>query len=197
MACEKIHDAVNRAGVQDKPEDPPVVAIIDPYNSIGSTIHVNFMTSKKLRWWTDARRCHINWIILDSDWEGEFCRVAEKHSRVKAYVKNQNLGFEVPYIFQGKEKSYIPDFIVLVDDGHGDDDLLQVVVEIKGFRQEDAKAKKQAMEVYWIPGVNRLGRYGRWAFAELTEVYQIEGDFEAKVEAEFDRMLRQAEGANE
>ncbi|MDR2851165.1 MAG: DEAD/DEAH box helicase family protein, partial [Desulfovibrio sp.] len=30
MACEKIHDAVNRAGVQDKPEDPPVVAIIDP-----------------------------------------------------------------------------------------------------------------------------------------------------------------------
>jgi type III restriction enzyme len=48
------------------------------------------------------------------------------------------------------------------------------------------------MEVYWIPGVNRLGSYGRWAFAELTEVYQVEGDFEAKVEAEFDKMLRQA-----
>jgi hypothetical protein len=40
----------------------------------------------------------------------------------------------------------------------------------------------------------RLGSYGRWAFAELTEVYRIEADFEAKVEAEFDRMLRQAEG---
>ena len=120
--------------------------------------------------------------------------MAEKHPRVKAYVKNQNLGFEVPYIFQGKEKTYIPDFIVLADDGHGDDDLLQIVVEIKGYRQEDAKAKKQAMEVYWIPGVNRLGSYGRWAFAELTEVYQIEGDFEAKVEENFDKMLRQAVG---
>jgi type III restriction enzyme len=70
------------------------------------------------------------------------------------------------------------------------------VVEIKGFRQEDAKAKKQAMEVCWVPGVNRLGRYGRWAFAELTEVYQIEGDFEAKVEENFDNMLRQCDMTN-
>jgi len=31
--------------------------------------------------------------------------------------------------------------------------------------------------------------YGRWAFAELTEVYQIESDFEAKVEAELDQMI--------
>jgi type III restriction enzyme len=41
----------------------------------GSTRHVNFSTSKTTRWETDARRCHINWAILDSDWEAEFCRV--------------------------------------------------------------------------------------------------------------------------
>ena len=28
----------------------------------------------------------------DSDWEAEFCRVVEAHPRVRAYVKNQNLG---------------------------------------------------------------------------------------------------------
>ena len=39
------------------------------------------------------------------------------------------------------------------------------------------------METYWVPGVNHLGSYGRWAFAEFTEVYQIESDFKAKVEA--------------
>ncbi len=39
------------------------------------------------------------------------------------------------------------------------------------------------METYWVPGVNHLGTHGRWAFAEFTEVYQIEADFEAKVEA--------------
>ncbi len=38
------------------------------------------------------------------------------------------------------------------------------------------------MENHWIPGVNQNGRYGRWAFAELTEVYQIEADFKAKIE---------------
>jgi type III restriction enzyme len=37
--------------------------------------------------------------------------------------------------------------------------------------------------------VNNLGLYGRWAFAEFTEVYRIEADFEAKVEAQFDEMI--------
>jgi type III restriction enzyme len=33
------------------------------------------------------------------------------------------------------------------------------------------------MDTYWVPGVNHLGIYGRWAFAEFTEVYQIEAEF--------------------
>jgi len=46
----------------------------------------------------------------------------------------------------------LPDFIVLVDDGHGDRDLLHLIVEIKGYRREDAKEKKSTMETYWVPG---------------------------------------------
>ena len=64
-----------------------------------------------------------------------------------------------------------------------------MIVEIKGFRREDAKDKKATMETYWVPGVNNLGKFGRWAFAEFTEVYQIEADFESKVEAEFNNMI--------
>ncbi len=45
------------------------------------------------------------------------------------------------------------------------------------------------METYWVPGVNNIGKYGRWAFAEFTDVYQIEVDFAAKVKAEFDKMI--------
>jgi type III restriction enzyme len=136
----------------------------------------------------------LNWVILDSDWEGEFCRVAEHHPKVRAYVKNHNLGFEVPYRFGSEMRIYRPDFIVLVDDGHpphadGTPDLLHLVVEIKGYRREDAKEKKSTMDTYWIPGVNHTGQYGRWAFAEFTEVYQIETDFAAKVESEFNKML--------
>ncbi len=67
--------------------------------------------------------------------------------------------------------------------------MLHLVVEIKGYRREDAKEKKSAMDTYWVPGVNHLGTYGRWAFAEFTEVYQIGADFEAKVESEFNTMI--------
>ena len=56
----------------------------------------------------------------------------------------------------------------------------------------DAKEKKATMENYWVPGVNNLGTYGRWAFAEFTEVYQIEADFEAKVVSEFNKMVEAA-----
>ncbi|MHB8927995.1 MAG: BPTD_3080 family restriction endonuclease [Bacillota bacterium] len=185
MACERITAGMTRALVGER----PIKAMLDPYNPAGSTIHVSFNTSRTNRWETDARRCHINWVILDSDWEAEFCRVAESHPRVRAYVKNHNLGLEVPYRYGSEMRKYIPDFIVLVDDGHGEDDLLHLVVEIKGYRREDAKEKKSTMETYWIPSVNNLGQFGRWAFAELTEAYQIEADFGAKIEAEFNKLV--------
>ncbi|HKQ74657.1 MAG TPA: DEAD/DEAH box helicase family protein [Blastocatellia bacterium] len=185
MACERITAGITRALADER----PIKAMLDPYNPTGSTIHVMFSTSKTWRWQTDARRCHINWVILDSDWEAEFCRVAESHPRVRAYVKNHNLGLEVPYRYGSEMRKYIPDFIALVDDGRGEDDLLRLIVEIKGYRREDAKEKKATMETYWVPGVNSLGQYGRWAFAELTEAYQIESDFAAKVKAGLDGLI--------
>ncbi len=71
-------------------------------------------------------------------------------------MKNHSLGFEVPYRYGSEMRKYRPDFIVLLDDGHGDDDLLHLVVEIKGFRGEDAKDKASTMATYWVPGVNNL-----------------------------------------
>jgi type III restriction enzyme len=188
MACERITAAITRSleGAS------PIKAVLDPYNPTGSTMHVKFNTSRTDRWQTDARRCHINWIILDSDWEAEFCRVAESHPRVKAYVKNHNLGLEVPYRYGSEMRRYLPDFTVLVDDGHGADDLLHLIVEIKGYRREDAKEKKATMDTYWVPGVNNNGQYGRWAFAEFTDAYQIQSDFAAKVESEFNEMIESA-----
>ena len=171
MACDRIKAAITEAIVGDR----PIKAILDAYNPTGSTAHVNFNTSKSTLWQTDSRRCHINWVVCDSDWEAEFCRVAEAHPRVKAYVKNQNLGLEVPYLFGSTPRKYLPDFIVQVDDGRSDP--LNLIVEIKGYRGEDAKEKANTIRVYWVPGVNNLGSFGRWEFAEFTEVFQIESAF--------------------
>lgn len=185
MACDRITAGITRKLVGES----PIKALLDPYNPTGSTANVNFNTSKTSRWETDARKCHVNWAVLDSDWEGEFCRVAEAHARVKSYAKNHNLGLEVPYRYGSEMRKYRPDFIVMVDDGRGEADLLHLVVEIKGYRREDAKDKKATMETYWVPGVNNLGKYGRWDFAEFTDVYEMEEDFKAKVEAKFHKMV--------
>jgi type III restriction enzyme len=190
MACERITKAITAKELE---KGRAVKAILDPYNPTGSTAHVRFNTSRELRWETaglnNQPKCHINWIILDSTWEGEFCRVAESHPRVLRYVKNHNLGLEVPYRFGSANRIYIPDFIVQVDDGHGADNPLNLIVETKGYRREDAKEKKTTMDAYWIPGVNNLGTHGRWAFAEFGDVYEMQEDFEARVQEAFDRML--------
>jgi type III restriction enzyme len=106
--------------------------------------------------------------------------VVESHPLVRAYVKNQNLGFEVPYLMGATPHKYLPDFIVQIDEGHPEP--LNLVVEIKGYRGEDAKEKANTMHSYWVPGVNNLGKFGRWAFAEFTAVYEIEASFKKLIE---------------
>jgi type III restriction enzyme len=172
-ACERIITAINLEHIGSK----PVMAVLDPFVPTGTTGAVNFTTSRPMRWETDARRSHVNWAICDSTWELELCRVLEGHTRVRAYTRNQNLGFEVPYRHLSQVRRYLPDFIARLDDGHGDEDLLNLVIEVKGYRGEDAKAKANTMRAYWIPGVNNLGVHGRWAFAEFREVSQMRADF--------------------
>ena len=89
--------------------------------------------------------------MLDSDWEAEFCRVAESHPRCAPTSRTTTSGSRCRIATARRAAKYLPDFIVLVDDGHGDDDLLHLVVEIKGYRREDAKEKKSTMETYWVP----------------------------------------------
>ena len=190
--CERITRAITRSHQGDS----PVKALLDPYNPAGSTRHVRFSTSKQIRWQTDPRRCHINWAVCDSEWEAEFCRVVEKHPQVRAYVKNQGLGLEVPYRMGSVSRRYIPDFILIVDDGRrdneGESDPLHLVIEIKGYRGEDAKVKKATMDTYWIPGVNRLGSFGRWAFDEFTDVHTLQDDLEAQIGAHLDIVVPSA-----
>ena len=177
MACERIKQAIT----ETLKGEQLIKVILDPYNPEGSTSYVDFPTSKRTRWKTDPRKCHVNWVVCDSDWEAEFCRVAEAHPRVRAYVKNQGLGLEIPYLMGATPRKYLPDFIVQVDHGH--EQPLNLIVEIKGFRGEDAKDKANTMRAFWIPGVNNLGMYGRWAFAEFTSVFDMDGDFDKLIES--------------
>jgi type III restriction enzyme len=172
QAVERIYNSI-AAAIGDEER---IRAVLDPYNPKGSTRHVGFMTSKDL-YETDPSRCHVNYVVADSGWEAELARAAEAHPRVMSYVKNQGLGLEVPYKDGAVARFYLPDFIVNIDDGRGPEDLLHLIVEVKGYRRENVKLKSETMRQQWIRGVNNLGVYGRWAFEEFTDVFEMQKEF--------------------
>jgi type III restriction enzyme len=177
QAAERIYNGI-AAAIGDKER---IRAVLDPYNPKGSTRHVGFMTSKDL-YTTDPAKSHINYVVCDSDWEAEFARAAEDHPRVLSYVKNQGLGLEAPYKDGSTARLYLPDFIVNIDDGRGPDDPLHLIVEVKGYRRENVKLKSETMRLKWIRGVNNLGVYGRWAFEEFNDVFEMQKEFSTLID---------------
>lgn len=180
-AAEKIDIACTRGG------GGHVVAVLDPYNPSGSTRHVNFITTKEC-WKTGAQppRSQISHVVKDSSWEVALAQALEGHPRVLAYAKNQALSFEIPYLDGGAMRRYLPDFLVRLDAGGAEP--LHLVLEMKGQRDESDKAKAQTARDLWVPGVNALGGYGRWAFAEFTDPYTTEDEFKALVTKLIDGM---------
>ena len=73
-----------------------------------------------------------------------------------------------------------------VDDGR--EDLLNLMLETKGYRKGDAQLKAETIKTLWVPGVNNLAQFGRWAFEEFTDVFEIEAGF-AKL---MDRVTRKS-----
>lgn len=184
-ACERIKAAITDAYLDDR----PVMAIVDHQHPMGTSSKVNFRTTKPDLWDPNPKKSHLNKIVCDSGWEAQFCRAVESHPRVLRYVKNQGLGFEVPYRDGEDNRRYHPDFIVIVDDGRGEEDLLNLVVEIKGYNRENEKNKRNAMNAYWVPGVNNLKTYGRWAFAEFGDVYAMDDDLDDLITQKVDEMI--------
>ena len=63
-----------------------------------------------------------------------------------------------------------------------DADPLNLVVEIKGFRGEDAKDKANTMRTYWVPGVNNLGSVRPLGLCRVHAMF-------TRFEAEFDKLI--------
>ncbi len=66
--------------------------------------------------------------------------------------------------------------------GGGVEDPLNLIVEIKGYKREQVKLKKDTTIEKWVPGVNSLGIYGRWKFVQFEDILEIKENFFAFVE---------------
>ncbi len=132
------------------------------------TRYVDFHTIKET-YTTRLDKCHVSHVTGDRGWEFKMAQELEDMGEVPFYVKNQGLGFIVPYTVDGVERSYSPDFLVSLDDGRGADDPLSLVLEVTGERKKDKVAKTATVRSLWIPSVNNHGGSGRWAFLEILD----------------------------
>jgi len=172
LLIEFAHDAADRiykAIVASTDGTAALKPILRPYDTLGSTRYVDFDTTRPV-FATREDKCHISHVVADTDsWEQKMAEALEDMSEVIRYVKNHNLGFTIPYTLNGEEKDYIPDFIACIDDGHGPDDLLNLIIEVTGEKRKDKAAKVATARTLWVPAINNHGSFGRWAFLEIDD----------------------------
>ncbi len=150
----------------------------------GSTQWVRFDTVRPT-YKTDPHKCHVSHVVADTDSrEQKMAQTLEDMPEVIRYVKNHNLGFTIPYTINGQRKNYYADFIVHVDDGHGRDDPLQLIVEVTGAGDKKKEAKSSTAETLWVPAVNNAGQWGRWAYIEIRDPWDAEKTLRASVQAQ-------------
>jgi type III restriction enzyme len=152
---------------------PRLLAVPSPHDAEGSTASVDFDTTKPVMT-TDPAKCHVEYVAADSNWEHVMTSRLESMPEVRAYVKNQGLGLQIPYTFDTVPRNYLPDFVVILDDGRGEDDPLHLIVEVTGQSRPDKVERVATARERWVPGVNALGRYGRWDFIEIDDPWNAE-----------------------
>jgi len=139
--------------------------VFNYYNKFSSTKYVNGNTIKEVY---ATEKSHVNFVVMDSEWEGIAAKTLEELPQVISYVKNQFLGFAIPYVKEGKDKNYFTDFIVQCKGKDGT--IKNLMIEISGFSKDKAE-KKWFVENRWIPAVNALKdkyEYPEWHFIEIA-----------------------------
>ena len=144
--------------------EPPLLPILNRYKPIGTSSEVDFMTTRPCH---GTQRSQINQVALDTQtWERSACFWLEASEAVAYYVRNDHLGFGIPYEYTGVSHSYEPDFIVrLKNDVH-------LILEIKGY-EDDQELAKYAGAKRWVSAVNNWGQLGKWDFHVCRNPQQL------------------------
>ena len=140
--------------------DAEVAIIPQGASGRGSTLYVDFHTTKPIY---PVNHCHLNAMVADTQrWEQSAAFILDTHRGVLRWVKNDRLGFFIPYRRRGLTAKYFPDFIAVTDKGEN------LIVEIKGKANDDADTKAKAAS-RWVEAVTRLGSHGTWRYLFVTD----------------------------
>lgn len=143
-----------------------IVPIFDSDHPIRSTGDIQtWYTGKPCEY---TKRSHINFCVFDSTWEATESFELDRNPNVEAWVKNDHLGFEIHYIFNGIIKKYRPDFIIRLKTGK------VLILETKGQDTQQDKTKREFLDE-WVRAVNEHGGFGMWQWTVSKDPADVAG----------------------
>jgi type III restriction enzyme len=118
-------------------------------------------TSDMLPWYTGkacehTKKSHINMCVYDSRWEANEAQELDRNYNVRAWVKNDHIGFEITYSFKGIIHKFRPDYLIKLTNG------TMLVLEVKGMDDQQNQTKRVFLGE-WVQAVNLHGGFGKWA----------------------------------
>lgn len=162
----RLADAIRPKGEAGKDRLLPVINRFTPW---GSSANVDFTT---IRQTYPTQRSHVDQVVLDTDtWEQSVAHQIESCDVVSHYVRNDHMGFAIPYEFMGVTHQFFPDFLVKLTNG------IMLILEVKGMVDERERTKFEAAR-RWCDAVNNWGRMGDWAFHVAKDVDQVKMEVE-------------------
>ncbi|MFH1259095.1 MAG: hypothetical protein ABII74_04685 [Elusimicrobiota bacterium] len=157
-----IQKIINHIGhfIRSSSKESPAL-ILDPVRPKRSTASaMTWYTSKPTQ---PVKKSQMSHIVIDSGWEKvglEFER--NRIPSLVSWAKNDHLGFEIFYLWQGQAKTYYPDYIIKFEGNR------YLILEVKGQITDQDKAKWQAIKE-WVIAVNAAGNFGIWEFKVLDD----------------------------
>ena len=172
-------EAVNNAVVQHPDaRREMLLPIYQRFDSEGSTDDVDFLTRRPVR---GATKSPVNLVVLDghasgNTWEETVAALLEENDDVFSYVKNNGLGFEIPYVHSGRSHRYVPDFLVRLEQPEDDPVRRTLIIEVSGGQKSPGptKAKAETARNQWCTAVNNDGGWGRWGYVEIDTMLNAE-----------------------
>lgn len=186
LAAEQVWNAITRLVGNRRERLRPMINRFDPE---GSTGDVDFVTRKRV---VTAEKSEVSHVTLDgkdgNTWEQLLASELELNKNVHAYVKNDHLGFTIPYVHKGRSHSYVPDFLVRLIKQDESDVERTLIIEVSGSQKSPGPTQQKATTARdsWCVAVNNHGGFGRWGYIEMTDPNSFKVRISEAIQALYD-----------